>query len=433
MDHNILLNLLTKKIDDGRIIELIRRFLEAGYFEFEIVHNSLSGTPQGSGLSPILANVFLHEFDQYTEALSEQYSKGTHKRINPTYQTLHSQRHTALKQGNRTNAKQILRQMRKIPSGDPMDESFIRVHGVRFADDFVVCVAGSRSVACEIREKISVFLEHTLKLELNEEKTFLTNLSTERARFLGYELSRCQCNSKLTKNSLGFKNRSINGTIQLLVSGQVIRDKLKPFKKGNKAYPCSARSNLSIRAIIDMYNAEIRGLYEFYCLATDVSKKLAAFRYYHYGSMLKTIAGKERSSIRKVVCKYGVVVPRKQTAGMKRVVGVQYETKAGAKTVTYFDEPLVRVEHPVVGGSDLFGSALGGGQLIRRFRANICELGGSSEGIVVHHVRKLKEVKQRYCKHGRTPPMWVVAMLKIRRKTLVVCRSCHAEIHSVAL
>ena len=433
IDHNILIKMISKKIDDGRILELIRRFLEAGYFEFKKVHNSLSGTPQGSGLSPILANIFLHEFDQYMEELTKQYTKGTRRQLNPLYQKFHAQRQRAIRQGDRSKAKQALKQMQTMPSGDPMDEAFIRVQGVRYADDFVVCVVGSRALAFEIKEKLGDFLKHTLGLELNQEKTSITNLAKKRVRFLGYELAKSHCNTKLVKNRCGHIRRSINGNIQLLVPGQVIREKLEPFRKGSKPYPCSTRSNLSIREIIDMYNAEIRGLYNYYCLATDVNKKLATFRYFHYGSMLKTIAGKERSSARKIVRKYGIAVPRKRTSGTKWVVGVQYKSKAGSKVVTYFDGPLVWVEHPLVKVSESFGSALGGGHLIKRFKVNVCELCGSSKGIVVHHIRKLKEAKQRYCRYGKMPPVWVMAMMKIKRKTLVVCHSCHVEIHSVPL
>jgi len=433
IDHDILINLLSKKIDDGRLLVLIQRFLEAGHFEFKVVHNSLSGTPQGNGLSPILANIYLHTFDLYLEELSKQYSKGTEKHRNPLYKQLISQRQKAIRQGDKAKAMQVLKQMQTIPSANPMDELFIRVHGCRYADDFLVCVTGSRALACEIKEKLGDFLKQTLKLELNQEKTSITNLAKTRVRFLGYELSKSQCNTKLTKDRHGHKRRSINGNIQLLVPGQVIRDKLEPFRIGCKPYPCKARSNLSIREIFDMYNAEIRGLYEYYCLATDVSKKLTRFKYFHYGSLLKTIAGKERSSVMAVVCKYGVVVPRRQGTGVKRIIGVQYETKAGSKTMTYFDEPLVWVKYPPVKLLDFFGPLLGGGHLLKRFRACVCELCGSSDGVVVHHVRKLKEVKQRYCRQGKMPPVWAATMLKIRRKTLVVCHSCHAEIHSVKL
>jgi len=216
-----------------------------------------------------------------------------------------------------------------------------------------------------------------------------------------------------------------------LVPGQVIRDKLSPFRKDKKSYPCKTRSNHSLRDIIDMYNAEIRGLYEYYCLATDVSTKLESFRFFHYGSMLKTIAGKERSTVGAVVRKYGIAVSRKQGVGTKRVVGVHYKTKAGCRTLTYFDGRLVRVEYPPVNVSDRFGQPLGGKLLLKRLNANVCELCGSSKGIVVHHVRKLKDVEQKYGRYGRTAPEWVLAMMRIHRRLHHRLRRCWKNHESI--
>ena len=312
-----------------------------------------------------------------------------------------------------------------------MDETFTRVNYVRFADDFLICIIGSRALASEIKEKTSVYMAQNLKLELNQEKTAITNLSKERVRFLGYELIKSQCNTKLSRNKRGYKQRSINGKIELLVPGQVIRDKLKPFKKGNKPYPCKNRSNLPIKEIIEAYNAEIRGLYGYYCLAVDVSRKLGMFKYFHYGSMLKTIAGKMRISSNAVVRSYGVAVPKKHGVGSRRVVGVQYESSAGLRTLTYFDKNLIRVKFPLVGVRDWFGRPWAGKQLMVRFKAGRCELCGSLDGVVVHHVRKLKTLKQKYGRgDGGVPPLWVLSMLKSHRKTLVVCRRCHSEIHA---
>lgn len=188
---------------------------------------------------------------------------------------------------------------------------------------------------------------------------------------------------------------------------------------------------MAVKEIIEVYNAEIWGLYGYYRLVVDASKKFGMFKYFHYGSMLKTIAGKMRLSVNAVVCGYGVVVPRKRSSGSKRIVGVKYGTRAGLWTLTYFDKSLIRVEYLWVGVGDWFGQPLAGKQLMDRFRANRCELCGSLDGVVVHHVRKVKVLKQKYGRGvGEKPPLWVLSMLKSHRKTLVVCRRCHAEIHA---
>lgn len=237
--------------------------------------------------------------------------------------------------------------------------------------------------------------------------------------------------TKITQDSIGRQKRSINGSIQLLVPGQVIRDRLKPFRKNGKPYPFIARNNYPVMDIISMYNAEIRGLYNYYCLAADVSSKLATFKYYHYYSMLKTIARKEKSSVGKVYKKYGIEVPRKIGNGTRRIVGIRYTTKTGTKTMTYFNDSLKRVDKPLAHVTDIYGQSFAGGHLIKRINANTCELcGAEGKNMEVHHVRKLKDILQKYRKHGKTPPNWVVIMGTIRRKTLVVCHDCHVKIHT---
>ena len=431
VDHDILICILSKKIQDGRMLELIRRFLKAGYFEFKEMHNSLSGTPQGGIISPILANIYLHEFDKYMEEIAEMYSEGKQKRINPAYHSLNTKRWKANKRGDSETAEKLLKQMQSMHALDPMDENFIRVKYVRYADDFLVCIIGSKLLAQEIKEKIACFMEQNLHLELSAEKTSITNLAENRIRFLGYEISKSHCDTKLTKDTIGRKKRSVNGSIQLLVPGQVVRDKLKPFRKNGKPYPFVARNNYPVMDTISMYNAEIRGLYNYYCLATDVSTKIATFKYYHYYSMLKTIARKEKSTVGKVYKKYGIEVPRKLGKGTRRIVGIRYETKNGMKTMTYFNDSLKRVDKPLTDVSDIYGQPFAGGQLIKRINANTCELcGAEGTDMEVHHVRKLKDILHKYRKHGKTAPNWVIVMGTIKRKTLVVCHGCHVKIHT---
>jgi len=431
IDHDILLKILSKKIRDGRFLELIRKFLKAGYLEFNQRHNSLSGTPQGGIISPILANIYLHEFDEFMETLSTEYSKGKKRRIYHEYHVLSTKRTRALNKGKQEIADEYLRQMQALPALDPMDKDYLRVKYVRYADDFVVCVIGSKEMAEEIKEKISEFMQHELHLELSGEKTKITNLSDEHVRFLGYEISKSHENTKQVVDTIGRKKRSVNGTIQLLVPSEVIWEKLKPFRKNNKSYPYVARINLPVMDIISLYNAEIRGFYNYYCLATDVSKKLATFKFYHYYSMIKTIARKEKSTVRKVFKKYGIAVPRKVGHGTVNIIGVKYNTKDGMKTMTYFNDSLKKVNKPLGEVSDQFGQIFSGGQLMKRINANICEIcGAENSGLQVHHVRKLKDVVKKYRKRGLSAPSWVKMMSVIKRKTLVVCHDCHVKIHN---
>lgn len=438
INHVKLLEILSRKIADGRLLNLIEKFLKAGYMEFRQVHNSLTGTPQGGIVSPILANIYLHELDVFMEQVCSQRSTpGTRRRRPPEYSRLCYERYSARNKGEYKRAEAFLKQMRTMPSQDPFDPDYIKVKYTRYADDFIVMLIGSKELAEQIREEIRTFLDQMLNLVLSPEKTLITNLSDQRVRFLGYDIAKTRENTQLTENTLGVKKRAANQAIQLLVPGDVIQEKLKPFVRNGKAVHHNARINAPLLDVLAQYNAEIRGLYNYYCLATDVSTKIGKYRYYHYYSLLKTVARKETTSIAHILSKYGVDVKLKQKSGTRKIFGVSYQTKEGPKTLTYFNESIKKKDKP------LEGNAAQGiievtlpqrHQIIDRLNANECELCGyqSSDGskFEVHHIRKLKDIKQKYSKRGDHVPNWVLAMCSLRRKTLVVCKPCHDSIHS---
>jgi group II intron reverse transcriptase/maturase len=437
IDHDVLLGLLSRKIADGRIIELIRRFLKAGYLEFHQLRNSLTGTPQGGVISPILANIYLHEMDVFMEKLCRENSTSKKsKRQNPEYHKLNNGRYFARKKGDYKLADRLLAEMRKLPAHDPMDPGYVRVKYVRYADDFLILVNGNKQLAQSLKLEVGNFLHNKLHLELSGEKTLITHLSSERVRFLGYDISKSQENTAITRDSIGRTKRTVNGTIQLLVPNDVINNKLRPFKRDKKSIARPERVNDPLLNTLTAYNAEIHGLYNYYRLATDVSTKLNKFKHYHYGSLLKTVAQKEKTHISKVLAKYGVIVPRKHGTGVRKIFGVNYVTKNGLQTRTYFNEPLRKMDTPCPGkGAD--GIAVSAytprHQIIGRYNARKCELCGfesSHQGdFEIHHVRKLKDVKQKYAKRGALAPAWVLKMSALNRKTLVVCKSCHSKIH----
>ncbi|MCH5585048.1 group II intron reverse transcriptase/maturase [Shimazuella sp. AN120528] len=378
IDHEVLLCLLSKKIDDGRMIELIRRFLRAGYLEFKQKHPTFSGTPQGGIISPILSNVYLHELDQFMKEICEKYSTDTVRKRNKEYMSWNSKRHQAQKKGDVEIAKIALEHMRKLPAQDPLDQDYIKVKYVRYADDFLVLIIGSKALANEIRDQTRDFLAQQLKLELNMDKTLITNLSNDRVKFLGYEIAKTKEDTKLTENTLGVKKRAANETIQLLVPSEVIREKLKPFVQNGKSVHHNARINLPILDMIAQYNAEIKGLYNYYCLATDVSTKIGKLKYYHYYSLVKTIARKEKCSVKKVIDKYGIDVKLKNGTGTRKLVGMKYMTKTeGEKVITYFNQSIKKVNSPKAEDVDTQKfNILGRSQIFDRLNAKECELCG---------------------------------------------------------
>jgi hypothetical protein len=233
----------------------------------------------------------------------------------------------------------------------------------------------------------------------------------------------------------------VNGTIQLLVPGDVIENKLKRFRKGQKPVRRPERINNPVLDILTAYNSEIQGLYNYYRLATDVGKKLNKFKHYHYGSLLKTIASKEKKHISRVLAKYGVTVPRKLGTGVRMVFGVSYMTKKGLQTRTYFNESLCKMDTPCPGkradGIVSYAYTPIRHQILDRYNAGKCELCGyesdSNGDFEIHHVRKLKDITQKHAKRGTAIAAWKLKMAALNRKTLVVCKPCHVKIHSGSL
>ncbi len=189
IDHEVLLSILAETIHDNRFLRLIRHMLQAGYMEDWVYGKTLSGTPQGGVISPILSNVFLDKLDQYVESeLKPAYTRGKVRQLSRTYTQLHNQ--IARNDGAVIGKSQAThKEMHRLPSKEPGDPNFRRLWYVRYADDFLLGVIGPKSEALEIKEKLGLFLSNSLHLELSQEKTLITHAGTKAARFLGYVIA----------------------------------------------------------------------------------------------------------------------------------------------------------------------------------------------------------------------------------------------------
>jgi len=198
-DHEILLGIMAEKIHDQRLLRLIRHMLKAGYLEDWEYHDTLSGVPQGGVVSPVLSNIYLHKLDEFVEKeLIPQYTRGVRRKSNPEYHRRAARLRYARRKGNRAAARDLARQLRSLPYGDPMDPGYRRLRYIRYADDHLLGFIGPRAEAEKIRARLAAFLRETLGLELNQDKTLITHARTQRARFLGYDISVWHCDTKLT-------------------------------------------------------------------------------------------------------------------------------------------------------------------------------------------------------------------------------------------
>jgi group II intron reverse transcriptase/maturase len=232
LDHSILLSILSEKIHDNRFLRLIENLLKAGYLEEWRFNATLSGTPQGGVLSPILSNIYLDRLDKYVETtLLPNHNRKAERGYNPEYNYLRDRAKRLAKRGHNSEAEQTRKRMRSMPSRDPDDPDFRRLRYVRYADDFLLGFIGVREEAEQIKWQLKGFMRDSLKLELSDSKTLITHGRTQAARFLGYEVVVLHDDTKQSR-----RGRAINGIIGLKVPAEVVRAKCAPTKRVANQY-----------------------------------------------------------------------------------------------------------------------------------------------------------------------------------------------------
>lgn len=437
IDHEIMIAILRKRISDERFLRLIRKFLNAGYVEKWVFNKTYSGTPQGGIISPIMANIYLDQLDRYMREYIERFDKGKERKDNPErIKFEYGKRLAVLKLKKVTDAeerKRIVKEIKnfdrqrvQIPCGVEMDEDFRRLKYVRYADDFLCAVIGTKAEAEAIKKDIKVFLSEKLKLELSDEKTLITH-GTEPAKFLGYEIY-VRKSTQTKRNKAGKLTRPYNNKVYLRMPTEVIRKKLLDYDaleikvhNGKEFYKPKHRSYLISNddlEILERYNAEIRGLYNFYALANNCHT-LHTFKYIMEYSMYKTFAGKYRSTVVRICKKYK----------KDKVFTVIHKDKKGKiHERKFYHDGFKRRKSEDVQCHDRLPVAYyyTPTSLIDRLKANRCELCGCENVMLeMHHIRKLKNLK------GKED--WERIMIARRRKTIALCQSCHRKIHNGTL
>ena len=433
--HDVLIGILKERISDERFIRLIRKFLNAGYIEDWVYHKTYSGTPQGGIISPILANIYLDKLDKYMQEYILKFNKGKDRKRNPEYRKLEVKRRNLVEKLKKAESKadkdtilkdikQVEMERRNVPYSLPMDENYKRMQYVRYADDFLIGVIGSKKDCEKIKKDIAEFLFRKLGLELSQEKTLITH-GQKKAHFLGYSIYVRKSNLP-KKDKLGRMVRNYGGRIVLEVESSTMRDKLLSLKAmeityvdGKEIWKPKARYSMKDSddlEILRTYNSEIRGFYNYYSIANN-SSIINSFKYIMEYSMYKTYATKYRTTKHKIIEKYRV----------NKDFGVRYKTKDGKEKVClFYNEGFKRkdisrnAEVDSVTDKRLY---LGRTSLIQRLEANKCELcGAENVPIEIHHVRKLKDLQGK--------KIWEKFMIARRRKTLALCHKCHVDLHN---
>ena len=420
LDHEILLGILAEKIRDNRFLRLIRNMLKAGYLEDWTYRDTLSGVPQGGTVSPILSNVYLDKLDKFVEQeLIPQYTRGATRAANPAYRQADALLRRARRRGDRAEARRLFLEMRALPSTDPMDPGYRRLKYIRYADDHILGFTGPKAEAEEIKARLAEFLRETLGLELNQQKTLITHARSQRARFLGYDITVQHSGTKISNG-----RRSANGKIALKVPPDVIRAQCARYRNHGKPWHRSRLQNLDDYDIIRVYGAEYRGVVNYYLLAKD-AWRLRTLRWNAETSMLKTLAAKHQSTVSKMAARHKA---KAETGdGPRTCFEARRRRRGKPDLVARFGGIILRQDRRAVITEPVpVRVRVPRRELLARLRQRECELCETGTTVAVHQVAGIRELGKP--KTGQ--PAWAALMAKMRRKTLIVCSPCHDWIHA---
>jgi len=322
IDHNILIQILKKRIDDPRFIRLVKKLLKCGVLDECRKTYSDIGVPQGSIVSPILTNIYYHELDEYVEQLSHKFKTPLEQittQRNPEYKHLEytisslSKKMSNFPQ-NSSERKQYTKQIKSLREQrfklQSLKTSVIRIEYARYADDWIIGISGDKDLAIHFKEKVDDFLTNTLKQLMHPLKTKITDLRNGNVHFLGYEIF-------LPKNRpiTGYKGKGLKtirrGNPKLRFDVPVARIEqryidrgyLKPTKKGIRLISRVSYACLEDHGIVSHYRSVWLGIKTYYSGCTNRGR-LQHLHYLLHMSCTMTLGHRHRMSVTKIFRKH---------------------------------------------------------------------------------------------------------------------------------
>lgn len=389
INHEILLKIMGRKIEDNRFMKLLREMLEAGYLEDWRYHPTFSGTPQGGIISPLLSNIYLHELDKFIEEkLMPKYHKPELRKINPTWNKLTWAIGVAREKGDRATVKTLVKERDQIPWADESGD-WRTLRYVRYADDFLLGFKGPRKEAEEIQAELGNFLKTELELEMAETKTLIIHASTETAKFLSYEISVDTDTNRKTQESQEMGRRTLTKTPMFRVPTAVVKKWIDKVTREGKATHRTELLDYSDYDIIKTYDAEFRGLVNYYLMATNVGV-LYRVKRRMMESLTKTLATKYKISVKRAYRKYIYITED----GLKAIKVTVNRKGKPALTTTFGAQPIRYQRKATIKDNPEKGFFLGRTQLIDRMLAEEYELCGGKTKVEVHQSINSKTIER---------------------------------------
>ena len=441
IQHHKLMDILKEKINCPKTLSLIRSGLKAGYLELGKIHENLAvGTPQGSILSPLLCNIYLHKLDKYIEHIKIEYNVGQRHRRSKIYESLsNSAKRMRLKGRNNTQPadyKALIKRMISEPS-KTHDDSYTRIQYVRYADDFIIGIEGSYKISQLILQKVESWIDNELKLKLNPSKTGITKYSVSPVKFLGYTLmapylkgsikplERLKTGTKTITRRRKLRiriNMDYNKVIEKLKANGFIKMRTSHDKHTEQTYRGTFRGNqmnLEHADILRYYNGVIRGIYNYYNFVGNMSN-LAHICWLLTESCSLTLA-------RKFKLKTMAATYRKFGADL----GCYVNIKSGKKKLSMF-KPTDFKRQSIMGKTNPTCEPLKNLEKIwnaKWTKSNLfkaCRICGETNNVEMHHVRRVKDIRNPNAKLD----FFTRQMAAINRKQIPLCKEHHMRLHT---
>ena len=420
LDHHRLYEIIGKKIDDPRFLNCIRKSLKGGVSRNQEIEFSDRGVPQGSLLSPLLANIYYHEMDQWVENKKKIWDQPGLPQRNQKYKQLSYQIGKISKElkqlEKRSDRYKILLKELKLRKKEreetpSLKNQRIQIEYVRYADDWMIGIKGEKKLVHQIKREMDEFLKGELKQNLHSGKTKILDLRAGKASFLGYEIYLPQ--KRRISPYIGSGTRTTRRTNSMLrfdlpVDRILQRMKKRGYlQKTEKGYfPTSLKvyTGLEDPVIVKHFQKVWTGIENYYSGCTNL-QKLQYLQYLLRMSCAMTLAHRHRTSSKKIFAKWGKDLRVQERIAFPVRTSWSIQSRKWLRSRTFKDPFQIYAN-----------------RVSRSSLQQPCLVCGSETKIEMHHVKHIRKNGVRYGGFQKE-------MSLLNRKQIPLCRNCHQKVH----